>query len=104
MSDGALKKPVSLSEILQGQLNNLSQGRFTNTISLQRSWPQFVGPKIASHSKILYVKNGEAVVGVDHSAWLSELNLMKTDILSKIQSSGSECGVTGLRFKIHSAD
>lgn len=97
------QKPSALSEILQGQLDRLSQGRFTNTISLQQSWPDFVGPKIASHSKILYVKNGEAVIGVDHSAWLSELNLMKTTILAKIQSSASAYGVTGLRFKIHSS-
>jgi predicted nucleic acid-binding Zn ribbon protein len=97
-----IKKPSSLSEILQDQLNRLSQGRFANTISLQRLWPQFVGPKIASHSKILTVKNGEALIGVDHSAWLGELNLMKTEILAKIQSSAHECGVTALRFKIHS--
>lgn len=96
------QKPSSLGEILQGQLDRLSQGRFASTISLQRLWPQFVGPKIASHSKILYVKNGEAVISVDHSAWLSELNLMKADILAKIQSSARECGVTALRFKIHS--
>ena len=96
------EKPSSLGEILESQLNRLSQGRFTNTISLQRLWPQFVGPKIASHSKILYVKNGEALIGVDHSAWLNELNLMKTEILAKIQSSARECGVTTLRFKIHS--
>jgi len=69
-------------------------------MSLQKSWPQIVGPGISQHSKIMYVKNDRLYIEVDSSTWLNELSFMKEDILRKIKLMISDVLINEIWFKV----
>jgi hypothetical protein len=50
-------------------------------------WPRIVGADLAAHSRVLDVRNGAAVVGLDHPAWLQMMHFKQERIIAAIQRS-----------------
>ena len=63
---------------------------------LTRLWNNAAGELIASISMPISLKNGELLVGVSDNMWLSELSMMKDDLMERITVENS--GITDLRF------
>ena len=53
-------------------------------------WPGLVGPQIAKVTRPLRVADGALIVAVTSSAWMMELNLMKADLMRRINAGKRE--------------
>lgn len=49
-------------------------------------WPELVGPGIAAVTRPLRVSEGVLFVAVSSSPWMMELNMMKGDIMRRINA------------------
>lgn len=93
---------TSLNDILKSQLNTITKGRFSSSLTIQEKWLQIVGKMIAAHSQVLYIKNGSLYIGVDNSTWHNELTLMKDQIIGQIRQILPDLSIKEVRFKIRS--
>mgnify|MGYP006295763523 CR=1 FL=1 len=48
-------------------------------------WSELVGAEIASHSELIEIKSEKLLIQCDSSAWATQLNLVKNQLLEKIQ-------------------
>jgi hypothetical protein len=64
------------------------------------SWPQVVGPQIASHTAAKEVRAKTLWVVVDSSTWLHELTLLKPLLLEKLAPHAGKAVVRDVRFVI----
>lgn len=58
--------------------------------SVVPEWPGLVGPQIARFTRPLRVSDGVLIVAVTSSAWMMELNLMKADLMRRINAGKRE--------------
>lgn len=86
------------SEILGKILEQSTIKSASSYSSLFRSWENIAGADIASHSRIVDVKNGIAVLEADHPAWLQIIQLKQTQMLKKIKRSYPELEIESMRM------
>jgi predicted nucleic acid-binding Zn ribbon protein len=92
------KQPELLGKTLTGVLDALdTQGQFA-VFRLVRVWPQVVGDAIARHTEVASLKFHTAVVKVSTAMWIQELNLLKSEILARLQVRLGADVVRDLRF------
>ncbi|WP_288832403.1 DciA family protein [uncultured Corynebacterium sp.] len=48
------------------------------------NWPGLVGEKIAQHTRVEMIKEGEVFVSCDQTAWATQLKYMQSTVLSEI--------------------
>ena len=61
-------------------------------------WPQRVGPQIAAVTRATAVNEGTLFVSVATSAWLMELNLMKGELLRRVNAGRKEGKIRQIVF------
>ncbi len=83
---------------MQSILDHLdAQGHF-GIVRLMKVWPGVVGEIIARRTEVQSLKFHTAVVKVSGAMWIQELNLMKTQILSRLREVLHDDTVRELRF------
>jgi predicted nucleic acid-binding Zn ribbon protein len=92
---------TSLQQI-GGAIQNLlaqfdSEGHF-DVVRLVRQWPEIVGDAIARRTEPATLKFRTAVIKVSGAMWIQELNLMKPQILARVQQMMGNDSVRDLRF------
>jgi predicted nucleic acid-binding Zn ribbon protein len=63
-------------------------------------WGELVGPGIAEVTRARAVERGVLFVDVKSSAWLNELNLMRHDLLARLNAGAGEGRVEKLVFTL----
>lgn len=63
-----------------------------------RAWDELVGPEVAKHAKAVAIDSGLLEVQCDQTAWATQLRLMRTDLVTKIQRAYPDAGVENIRF------
>ena len=86
------------SEILGKILEQSTIESASTYSSLFRSWENIAGPDVASHSRIVDVRNGIAVLEADHPAWLQIIQLKQTQMLKKIKRHYPELEIESMRM------
>ncbi len=91
-------------EAVSGALSRLLRG-----LGLERQllgwravegWSQWVGPRIARHSRAVAFRDGTLFVEVEGSAWMHELGFLRREILRTVNERlGSTC-VSDVRFTV----
>ena len=66
--------------------------------TLFATWPQVVGPEIASHTTPLSMLDGRLLVQCSSTAWATQLNLVGPTLLETIQSSAPGALIESLDF------
>jgi len=66
--------------------------------SVVSEWPERVGPQIAAVTECLRVSEGTLFVAVSTSAWMMELNLMKAELMRRINAGKGEGRIRQLVF------
>ncbi len=61
-------------------------------------WPELVGPQIAAVTEPRRVSDGVLIVAVRSSAWMMELNMMKSELMRRINAGKTEGRVRQLIF------
>jgi predicted nucleic acid-binding Zn ribbon protein len=102
-SDGPEKgshEPERVGDVLPGLLERLGiAGELAAQESLLR-WAAVVGERIAGVTRPRSVSAGVLFVEVRSSAWLSELNLMRHEILRRLNAGRGEGRVERLVFTL----
>lgn len=65
---------------------------------LVEEWPDRVGEKISSVTRAVSVDGRRMVVEVRSSGWLMELNLMKREILARLNEGRSDAPIERIIF------
>ena len=61
-------------------------------------WEKLVGPRLAEHSKPIKVIERKLYVEVDDPLWLAQVKFLKTEMLSKIDSTVKKGTIKDIRF------
>lgn len=93
-----LKAPQLLKDVLAQALDKWDLSLDFRRHEAAERWPEIVGEKIAGKSRPKNLQGEVLVVEVDHPAWVTELNLLKPQILGKIKKSHPRAGIKNLRF------
>lgn len=64
-----------------------------------RDWKELVGPRLADHTKPLYIENRVLHVGVEGSAWAQEVSFRKNAIIQGVNNRLGRPHVTEIRCK-----
>ena len=82
--DGSRRGPEKLGDLLGTVLDEAGIRADLDRQSALSQWEASVGPEIAAVSRARSVADGTLVVEVRSSAWLMELNMMKGEILKRL--------------------
>lgn len=66
--------------------------------SVLPQWPHLVGPQIAAVTEPQRVSEGVLIVAVRSSAWMMELNMMKSELLRRINAGKTSGKIRQLIF------
>lgn len=92
--------PVPLGELLPGFLRKHGlEGEVEAQEALAR-WDEVVGPAIARVAHPTGVSRGVLFVEVRSSVWMSELNLMRRDILARLNAGEGGGRIRRIVFRI----
>ena len=83
---------------IQDLLANFDSGQHFELVRLIRIWPEAVGDTIARRTQITSLKFHTAIVRVSTAMWIQELNLMRPQILSRINTAMHNDAVREIRF------
>jgi predicted nucleic acid-binding Zn ribbon protein len=83
---------------IQDLLANLDTGSHFELVRLIRLWPEVVGETIARRTEVAALKFHVAVVKVSTAMWIQELNLMRPQILSRVNAAMRNDAVRDIRF------
>jgi hypothetical protein len=101
MGDSRIK---DVSSLLSSFFDADKQSRGEQVSSFFASWPSFVGPRIAAHSRVADVDKGLLVVEADHPGWIQLLQLRQSSILETVAHRYPELGLRGIVFRLAGPD
>jgi predicted nucleic acid-binding Zn ribbon protein len=91
------RKPARVQDLLSDFLESAGVGEELARVSAVDDWAGAVGPAIAEVTRARSVSGATLVVEVRSSAWLMELNMMKSEILMRL-NQGREAPLEKLVF------
>jgi predicted nucleic acid-binding Zn ribbon protein len=83
---------------IQDLLASLDTGCHFELVRLIRLWPDVVGETIARRTEVSSLKFHTAVIKVSTAMWIQELNMMRPQILSRLNAAMRNDAVRDLRF------
>lgn len=90
--------PVPVSRLLEGVLKEAGVHEQVQRASAVDEWADQVGEAIARVARPRVVSGSVLVVEVRSSAWLNELNMMRDEILHRLNKDRAGAPIEGLRF------
>ena len=100
MSDG----PVRVGEVVDALLDRKGLGEQVRRTGALELWAEAVGEKIAEVTRPRSVSGTSLVVEVRSSAWMMELDLMKVEILEKLNREMAGSPVEKIVFVLAGED
>ena len=92
------RPPVAVGETLAALLAHLDPKGNFRVAQLVKRWPEIAGDQIARRTEIAALKFHTAIVKVSNPMWIQELNLMRPQILSRVNASMRNDAVREIRF------
>jgi hypothetical protein len=95
-----MKKLKSIRSILESTLKGLELDGQVKAYSIWGAWKQIVGESVASQAQPRMIRNKILFVDVSHSAWIQQLQFLKTTLLEKINAFLGEPLIQDIRFHL----
>ena len=92
------RDPVLVSEVLDVFLDRAGMRVQLERTGVLEEWPARVGEAIARVTHARSVSEGSLIVEVRSSAWLMELNIMKGEILRRLNEGRQEARIERIVF------
>ena len=89
---------MRLGDVLGGVLEQHGLGGQIKRMAALDLWAEVVGEHIAAVTRARSVTNGALVVEVRSSGWLMELNMMKGDLLARVNGRMADTPLERLVF------
>lgn len=90
--------PARVGELLSTFLERQGVRKQVERASVLEEWPERVGPRIAEVTHARSVADATLFVEVRSSAWLMELNMMKSEILARLNPGHEDAPLEKLVF------
>lgn len=84
-------RPQLVGELVSRYLDRKGLTAKVEAASVVPEWDTLVGPGIAAVTRPIRVSDGTLIVGVATSAWMMELNLMKAELMRRL-NAGKRAG------------
>jgi len=94
-----LKQAQSVNSLLKEMLGKPGLGEQISRHQAWLVWDKIVGDQIAARARPLRLRKGVLEIAVDHPVWMQQLQMMKTQILAKIQEQVPKAGITDLYLR-----
>jgi predicted nucleic acid-binding Zn ribbon protein len=91
-------KPQLVGDLLSRVLNRKGLGAKLEAASVITEWASLVGPQIAAVTRPQRVSEGVLFVGVANSPWMMELNLMKAELMRRLNAGKREGRIRQIVF------
>lgn len=69
-------------------------------VSFFSNWRKIVGTDLAAHSSVVDIRNGAAVVEIDHPGWMQLFQLNETAILKRIRRWHPDLAVKSIQMRL----
>jgi predicted nucleic acid-binding Zn ribbon protein len=86
MERGRTGQPQLVRDLLAGYLERSGLQAGVEAAAVLGEWPELVGPGIAAVTRVDRISEGVLFVAVATSAWMMELNLMKRELLRRVNA------------------
>jgi predicted nucleic acid-binding Zn ribbon protein len=96
--DSQAGRPQLVGDLLSRFLERSGLGAKVEAASVIPEWGELVGDRIAGVTSPLRVSEGVLFVAVSTSAWLMELNLMKVDLLRRLNAGKKQGKIRQIVF------
>lgn len=90
--------PQTVGDVLARFLAKSGLAPKVEAASVLTEWTERVGPQIASVTEPLRVSEGTLFVAVATSAWMMELNLLKSDLMRHVNAGKKEGRIQQIVF------
>lgn len=90
--------PIRLGDVLGGVLDRHGLGDQVKQLAVLDLWPEVVGQHIAAATRARDVSEATLIVEVRSSGWLMELNMMKGDLLRRVNERVPDAPLKRLVF------
>ena len=90
--------PTRIGDLLEGFLEESGVREQVERQGVLERWDGVVGEKIAEVSRAVRVDGGVLFVEVRSSAWMMELDMMKREILERLNEGRDEGRIEKVRF------
>ncbi len=90
--------PEKIGKVLEGYLQSSGLQRPVGEQEILLDWERLVGEGIAKVTRAKSIRDGVLVVEVKSSAWMMELNLMKRQIMAKVNAIHADTRIEKLVF------
>jgi predicted nucleic acid-binding Zn ribbon protein len=96
--DSAAGRPQPLSDVLARFLDRSGLAPKLEAASVIPEWEERVGPAISAVTEPVRVSDGTLFVAVSTSAWMMELNMMKAQLMRRINAGKGKGKISGIVF------
>lgn len=90
----------SARELVERLIRQIGARDEQGVVPFVSAWPRIVGTDLAAHTRVLDIRNGAILVGVDHPGWMQRLHLEQKRVIARIQSEFPALQVRYLHFSI----
>ncbi len=97
---GRWKAPASVADILKHALKKWDLGPALAKAQVMEDWPKIVGAPLAAVARPMRFQGEILWIEVDHPAWIQELNLLKSQLLRRLDSEFPGAKIRQLRFSL----
>jgi len=80
------RQPQAVGDLVSGFLRRSGLADKVEAAAVIPQWEEIVGPQIARVTRAVRVSDATLFVAVRSSSWMSELNLMKSELLRRINA------------------
>ncbi len=94
-----MRKAVSAGELLEKLLHSFGLDKRLQQYSALVIWDEVVGAQIAAHARPSKIRGAVLEVCVDQPAWMQQLQLMKPQLLQKLNEHPAEPGIKEIFLK-----
>ena len=92
--------PTPLGETLNRFLSNLGSPPVDVLSELAETWPEVVGPALATETWPIHIVDATLVVGCSAGAWASQVEWGKAQIQSRFQQLYPQVELVSVRVKV----
>lgn len=91
-------KTDPIGSIIQQFIDNNRLNSPLKKTRLISSWPEVVGPAIARHTEDIYLHEGTLVIKINSAVVKKELNLLKQQIVDRLNEKAGEKIIHSIRI------
>jgi predicted nucleic acid-binding Zn ribbon protein len=91
-------QPQPLGDLMNRFLDRSGLAPKVEAAGAVLEWAGLVGPQIAAVTRALRVSEGVLLVAVANSAWMNELNMMRAELMRRVNAGRKEGRIRTLVF------